>query len=151
MLSSSLAMIMVQKLVHLLSSPSTYYRRHPSAPPTVLVQPTRIPGLLSYQNPKQSFSLTLSNNTRITVAVNPAHPSASQNRPILPVRYIHSLPRTYASLPRQLDLQQSHTPFPSLRPLPPRGLHVAVRARNKARTSQSLGKLFAFNDDHGNP
>ncbi|KAH9996709.1 hypothetical protein BJV74DRAFT_768855 [Russula compacta] len=40
-------MIMVHKPVHVLSSPSTYHRRHPSAPPSVLVQPTRIPGLLS--------------------------------------------------------------------------------------------------------
>jgi hypothetical protein len=45
-------MIMVQKPVHLLSSPSTHHhRRHPSAPPTVLVQPTRIPGLLSLSKP----------------------------------------------------------------------------------------------------
>ena len=44
---TSLAMIMVQKPHHLLSSPSTHHRRHPSAPPAVLVQPTHIPGLLS--------------------------------------------------------------------------------------------------------
>ena len=43
-------MMMVQKPVHLLSTP-TYHRRHPSAPPTVLVQPTRIPGLLSLSKP----------------------------------------------------------------------------------------------------
>ena len=42
-----LEMIMVQKPHHLLSSPSTHHRRHPSAPPAVLVQPTHIPGLLS--------------------------------------------------------------------------------------------------------
>jgi hypothetical protein len=49
---TTLAMIMVQKPVHLLSSPSTHHhRRHPSAPPTVLVQPTRIPGLLSLSKP----------------------------------------------------------------------------------------------------
>ncbi|KAI9441248.1 hypothetical protein H4582DRAFT_1360595 [Lactarius indigo] len=43
-------MMMVQKPVHLLSTP-THHRRHPSAPPTVLVQPTRIPGLLSLSKP----------------------------------------------------------------------------------------------------
>jgi hypothetical protein len=48
--SNSFEMIMVQKPVHLLSSPSGH-RRHPSAPPTVLVQPTRIPGLLSLSQP----------------------------------------------------------------------------------------------------
>jgi hypothetical protein len=47
----TLEMIMVQKPVHLLSSPSTHHRRHPSAPPAVLVQPTRIPGLLSLSKP----------------------------------------------------------------------------------------------------
>lgn len=47
----TLAMIMVQKSVHLLSSPSTYHRRHPSAPPVVHVQSTHIPGLLSLSKP----------------------------------------------------------------------------------------------------
>ena len=46
-----LEMIMVHKPVHLLSTPTTYHRRHPSAPPTVQVQPTRIPGLLSLSKP----------------------------------------------------------------------------------------------------
>src|SRR5260221_5708604 len=45
-------MIMVQKPHHLLSSPSTHHRRHPSAPPAVLVQPTHIPGLLSLSKPR---------------------------------------------------------------------------------------------------
>ncbi|KAI0049171.1 hypothetical protein FA95DRAFT_1489757 [Auriscalpium vulgare] len=43
-------MIMVQKPVHLLSSPMSH-RRHPSAPPAVLVQSTRTPGLLSLSKP----------------------------------------------------------------------------------------------------
>ncbi|THH19278.1 hypothetical protein EW146_g1851 [Bondarzewia mesenterica] len=47
------AMIMVQKPVHLLSSPVSH-RRHPSAPPAVLVQSTRTPGLLSLSKPPQS-------------------------------------------------------------------------------------------------
>ena len=46
-----LAMIMVQKPVHLHSSPSTYHRRHPSAPPVVHVQPTHVPGLFSLSKP----------------------------------------------------------------------------------------------------
>ncbi|KAA1472507.1 hypothetical protein DENSPDRAFT_850970 [Dentipellis sp. KUC8613] len=44
-------MIMVQKPIHLLSSP-TAHRRHPSAPPAVLVQSTRTPGLLSLSKPQ---------------------------------------------------------------------------------------------------
>jgi hypothetical protein len=51
---SSLAMTMVQKPLHLLSSPSTHHRRYPSAPPAVLVQPTHIPGLLSLSKPHSS-------------------------------------------------------------------------------------------------
>jgi len=50
--NTSLTMIMVQKPHHLLSSPSTHHRRHPSAPPAVLVQPTHIPGLLSLSKPR---------------------------------------------------------------------------------------------------
>jgi len=50
-LRSSLAMIMVQKPVHHFSSPSTFHRRLPSAPPVVHVQPTHIPGLLSLSKP----------------------------------------------------------------------------------------------------
>lgn len=46
-----LAMIMVQNPVHHFNSPSTYHRRHPSAPPVVHVQPTHIPGLLSLSKP----------------------------------------------------------------------------------------------------
>jgi hypothetical protein len=46
-----LAMIMVQKPVHHFTSPSTYHRRQPSAPPVVHVQPTHIPGLLSLSKP----------------------------------------------------------------------------------------------------
>jgi hypothetical protein len=48
---SSLAMIMVQKPFNHFSSPSTFHRRLPSAPPAVLVQPTHIPGLLSLSKP----------------------------------------------------------------------------------------------------
>ncbi|KAI0035822.1 hypothetical protein K488DRAFT_76387 [Vararia minispora EC-137] len=44
-------MIMVQKPVHLLSSPTTLHRRLPSAPSAVLVQPTRTPGLLALSKP----------------------------------------------------------------------------------------------------
>lgn len=47
-------MIMVQKPAHILSSPASHHRRMPSAPPTVLVQPTRTPGLLSLSKPAPS-------------------------------------------------------------------------------------------------
>ncbi|KAI0322936.1 hypothetical protein OF83DRAFT_275009 [Amylostereum chailletii] len=49
-------MIMVQKPVHLLSSPVVRHRRLPSAPPAVLIQPTRTPGLLSLSKPAQPLA-----------------------------------------------------------------------------------------------
>ena len=44
-------MIMVQKPLHLLSSPSTHHCWHPLAPLAVLIQPTYIPSLLSLSKP----------------------------------------------------------------------------------------------------
>lgn len=51
------AMMLVHKqpAIHL-SQPSLTHRRHPSAPPTVIVQPTRTPGLLSLSKPLQKPS-----------------------------------------------------------------------------------------------
>ncbi|KIM70422.1 hypothetical protein SCLCIDRAFT_148749 [Scleroderma citrinum Foug A] len=40
-------MILAQFAVPLPMSPSTSHRRHPSAPPAVVVQPTKVPGILS--------------------------------------------------------------------------------------------------------
>jgi hypothetical protein len=47
-----LIMILVHKQFPL-SSPYAQHKRHPSAPPAVVVQPTRIPGLLSLSKPVQ--------------------------------------------------------------------------------------------------
>ncbi|KAE9407982.1 hypothetical protein BT96DRAFT_933004 [Gymnopus androsaceus JB14] len=46
-------MILVHKQQFPLSSPYAHHRRHPSAPPAVVVQPTRIPGLLSLSKPNK--------------------------------------------------------------------------------------------------
>ncbi|KAF8918719.1 hypothetical protein CPB85DRAFT_1373749 [Mucidula mucida] len=49
-------MMLVQKPPHFNISPAHFplqHRRHPSAPPAVLVQPTRTPGLLSLSKPAQ--------------------------------------------------------------------------------------------------
>ncbi|KAJ3884797.1 hypothetical protein GG344DRAFT_60132 [Lentinula edodes] len=46
-------MILVHKQQFPLSSPYAHHRRHPSAPPAVVVQPTKIPGLLSLSKPVQ--------------------------------------------------------------------------------------------------
>lgn len=44
-------MILAQFPVALPMSPSTSHRRHPSAPPAVVVQPTNVPGILSLAKP----------------------------------------------------------------------------------------------------
>ncbi|KAL4071447.1 hypothetical protein V8B97DRAFT_2045253 [Scleroderma yunnanense] len=44
-------MILAQLPVSLTMSPSISHRRHPSAPPAVVVQPTKVPGLLSIAKP----------------------------------------------------------------------------------------------------
>ncbi|KIK98595.1 hypothetical protein PAXRUDRAFT_133871 [Paxillus rubicundulus Ve08.2h10] len=49
-------MILAQKPVPFLMSPSTTHRRHPSAPPAVVVQPTKVPGILSISKPSRTFS-----------------------------------------------------------------------------------------------
>ncbi|KAJ4490207.1 hypothetical protein J3R30DRAFT_3693776 [Lentinula aciculospora] len=46
-------MILVHKQQFPLSSPYAHHRRHPSAPPAVVVQPTKVPGLLSLSKPVQ--------------------------------------------------------------------------------------------------
>ncbi|KAJ3773534.1 hypothetical protein FB446DRAFT_529653 [Lentinula raphanica] len=46
-------MILVHKQQFPLSSPHAHHRRHPSAPPAVIVQPTKVPGLLSLAKPPQ--------------------------------------------------------------------------------------------------
>jgi hypothetical protein len=42
-------MMLVQKQLSL--APAVHHRRHPSAPPALIVQPTRTPGLLSLSKP----------------------------------------------------------------------------------------------------
>ncbi|KAJ3797133.1 hypothetical protein GGU11DRAFT_95794 [Lentinula aff. detonsa] len=46
-------MILVHKQQYPSSSPYAHHRRHPSAPPAVVVQPTKVPGLLSLSKPVQ--------------------------------------------------------------------------------------------------
>jgi hypothetical protein len=77
-----LEMIMVQKPVHLLSSPTTYHRRHPSAPPTVLKYSRLVSLAYSlYQSlPRHSLSPT----NLITIATLARHITISQSRLALP-------------------------------------------------------------------
>lgn len=132
------AMIMVQKPVHLLSSPSTYHRRHPSAPPVVHVQPTHIPGLLSLSKP------------------HPVTPPRSQNQHNRQTRLSHNRPKTSSAArpshqtpvapPLPEDLNKLSTPGrPSTKshPLPinstvtpekpPRGRQSSKQSKDKSK------------------
>ena len=106
--SLTLAMIMVQKPVHLLSSPSTYHRRHPSAPPVVHVQPTHIPGLLSLSKPHPVTpprSQQHQNNRQSRLSHNKPKPTNSTARPS------HQTPAaTVSQPPLSEDLNKLSTP-----------------------------------------
>ena len=49
--STSSSMLLARNPVPLPMSPLTSHRRHPSAPPAVVVQPTKVPGILSISKP----------------------------------------------------------------------------------------------------
>jgi hypothetical protein len=103
-------MIMVQKPVHFLSSPSTYHRRHPSAPPVVHVQPTHIPGLLSLSKPHpvtppRSQQQHQNNNRQSRLSHNRPKPTNSAVRPS------HQTPTAaVAQPPLSEDLNKLSTP-----------------------------------------
>ena len=142
----TIAMIMVQKPVHLLSSPSTYHRRHPSAPPVVHVQPTHIPGLLSlskphpvtpprsqqqHQNHNHNRQSRLSHNRPKPTAARPSHqtPAAASAQPPLsedlnklstpgrPTTKSHPLPITSTVTPEK----------------PPRGRQSSKQSKDKSK------------------
>jgi hypothetical protein len=129
--SSSLDMIMVQKPVHLLSSPTTYHRRHPSAPPTVQVQPTRIPGLLSLSKPSSiTPSRPQSHHNR--------HPRPAHNNKPKPASTARqSLPPSTAAQPLLSDV----TPVVAQLPIKPQPLPVAPSpAQEKALRGRQSSK-----------
>jgi hypothetical protein len=136
-------MIMVQKPVHLLS-PTTYHRRHPSAPPTVLVQPTRIPGLLSLSKPPSATpSRPQQHHNR--------HPRPSHNNKPKPASTARqSLPPTTAAQPQPLLPDDSHNlPFVTHLPIKPQPFPVtpspaqdkSLRGRQSSKQSRDKPTL----------
>jgi hypothetical protein len=80
-------MIMVQKPLHLLSSPSTHHHLYPSTLPAVLVQPMHIPSLLSLSKPPLLLVLNSnSNNITTTMIASLAHHKTSRSRQPLLIR-----------------------------------------------------------------
>jgi hypothetical protein len=142
----TLAMIMVHKPIHLLSSPSTYHRRHPSAPPVVHVQPTHIPGLLSLSKPHpvtptRSQQQNQTHNRQSRLSHNRPKPTNSAPRPS------HQTPiAAVAQPPLSEDLNKFSTPgrpTTKLHPLPatstvtperpPRGRQGSKQSKDKSK------------------
>lgn len=115
-----LDMIMVQKPIHLLSSPTTYHRRHPSAPPTVQVQPTRIPGLLSLSKPS---SITPSRPQQSHHHNRNPRPAHNNNKPKPASTARQSLPPTTAAQPL-LSVDSNIPPVAAQLPTKPQPLPV---------------------------
>jgi hypothetical protein len=144
--SPTIAMIMVQKPVHLLSSPSTYHhRRHPSAPPVVHVQPTHIPGLLSLSKPHPvtppRSQQHQNNNRQSRLSHNKPKPTNSAPRPS------HQTPTAaVAQPPLSEDLNRVSTPGrPTIKSQslsitstvtpekPPRGRQSSKQSKDKSK------------------
>jgi hypothetical protein len=142
----TLAMIMVQKTVHHFSSPSTYHRRHPSAPPVVHVQPTHIPGLLSLSKPHpvtppRSQQQHQNHNRQSRLSHNRPKPTNSVARPS------HQTPSpAVAQPPLSEDLNKLSTPGrPTTKshPLPVTSIitpEKAPRGRQSSKQSKDKSK-----------
>ncbi|KAG6337004.1 hypothetical protein ID866_2105 [Astraeus odoratus] len=74
-------MLLTQSPVPLNMSPSTSHRRHPSAPPAVVVQPTKVPGILSISKPNRPSSRQLQSHPRQHRSPKPKLP-ASKTQPL---------------------------------------------------------------------
>jgi hypothetical protein len=143
---STLAMIMVQKPVHLLSSPSAYHRRHASAAPVVHVQPTHIPGLLSLSKPHpvtppRSQQQHQNHNRQSRLSNNRPKPTNSSTRPShqTPAAAVAQPPLSEdlnkLSTPGRLTTKSHPLPFTStVTPeRPPRGRQGSKHSKDKSK------------------
>ncbi|KAI9509315.1 hypothetical protein F5148DRAFT_773530 [Russula earlei] len=151
-------MIMVQKPLHLLSSPSSYHRRHPSAPPTVLVQPTRIPGLLSlsktssasppprtqqqqqHQNHHSRQSRSSHNRSKLTINPRPPQPPPPAADSPLPSEDLNKLSTPARPTSKSHNLPNLPTTAPEK---PPRGRQSSKhkdRSKPRSNSQSVLGK-----------
>ncbi|KAH9006563.1 hypothetical protein EDB86DRAFT_3070551 [Lactarius hatsudake] len=126
---------MVQKPVHMLSTP-TYHRRHPSAPPTVLVQPTRIPGLLSLSKPP---SVTSPRPNQHQIHHNRHPRSTHNNKPKSASTARQSLPPPTAVQPLFSDASNNSPPVAQL-PTKPQTLPVTPSPQEKLLRGRQSSK-----------
>ncbi|KIK02408.1 hypothetical protein K443DRAFT_521051 [Laccaria amethystina LaAM-08-1] len=109
-------MLLVQKppTFNLAQTVSYSHRRHPSAPPAVVVQPTRTPGLLSLSKPPRP---------------SPQRPLPSQQRPTKPTPKSKPAPVARAPLLSSAEITEKKTPASVASPSP--------RGRLQAKNPQS--------------
>ena len=98
-------MLLVQKppTFNLAQTVSYSHRRHPSAPPAVVVQPTRTPGLLSLSKPPRP---------------SPQRPLPSQQRPAKPTPKSKPAPVARAPLLSSAEITEKKTPASVASPSP---------------------------------
>ncbi|KAI0262529.1 hypothetical protein BC834DRAFT_971904 [Gloeopeniophorella convolvens] len=155
-------MMMLQKPVHLLASPSSH-RRHPSAPPAVLVQPTRVPGLLSLSRPPTQTPPRPANNQQQNYQNNQRQPRSTHTKQSRAAGR-QSLPNI-AALPPQPEeatkapapaarAAKSHTPSAATSAVsdkPPRGRQSAKQAKDKSTTRSPSQSLVRKNNSRRYP
>ncbi|KAH9042509.1 hypothetical protein EDB85DRAFT_2139084 [Lactarius pseudohatsudake] len=144
---------MVQKPVHMLSTP-TYHRRHPSAPPTVLVQPTRIPGLLSLSKPP---SVTPPRSNQHQTHHNRHPRSTHSNKPKSASTPRQSLPPPTAVQPLFSDDSNNPPPVaqlptkPQTLPVTPSPQEKLLRGRQSSKQSKDKPTLRSNSQSLGSP
>jgi hypothetical protein len=114
-------MLLVQKppTFNLAQTVSYSHRRHPSAPPAVVVQPTRTPGLLSLSKPPRP---------------SPQRPLPSQQRPTKPTPKSKPAPVARAPLLSSAEITEKKTPASVASPSP--------RGRLQAKNPQRCDFIF---------
>jgi hypothetical protein len=135
-------MILIHKPQHLPTMLSSTHRRHPSAPPAVLVQPTHTPGLLSlskpirpsprHQQPRTRFSPKPKPATARKLSLQPIQSSTAPTSPVIAaqekdnVQLVPTTPTPEKTLRGRLQAKDktgrrssSHSHHPRRQPSPP--------------------------------
>ncbi|KAI0301611.1 hypothetical protein B0F90DRAFT_1718672 [Multifurca ochricompacta] len=156
-------MMMVQKPVHILTAPSTH-RRHPSAPPAVLVQPTRIPGLLSLSKPlaQPRYQQQQQQQHQHHQTHQNRNPRSAHNKP-KPVNNARQSPPPPPTATQPQHSEDLNKVFPTTRPIskppaipinpspalerPPRGRQSSKQIKDKLKTRSNSQSLVRRNNN----
>ncbi|KAJ3857952.1 hypothetical protein EV368DRAFT_77196 [Lentinula lateritia] len=131
-------MILVHKQQFPLSSPYAHHRRHPSAPPAVVVQPTKVPGLLSLSKPVQRQPPSLPRH-RPSPKSKQVQPSPSPRATPAPeaTSVLKPSPEIYANKSTPANARGRLHSKPKEKPTTRSNSHSAVRGRRNNNRQQS--------------